>query len=73
MKLHRFHVAEGNDSGLESNCGGDALRNHGIGRHAIKPSRAASGDGGGLGDIGNQFTGDKISHNRAVTTTAVMD
>ena len=52
MKLHRLHIAEGGDSGLEGDGGGDAFGDHRIGGHAVEPSRAAAGNRSRLGDVG---------------------
>ena len=73
MKLHRLHIAEGRDTGLERNGSGNPFGDHRIGGHAVEPPRAATGNGGGLGNVGQQFAGNKIAHDCAIAATAVVD
>ena len=40
---------------------------------SVEPAGAAGGDRGGLGDVGGQFAGDQIAHDRAVAAAAVVD
>ena len=73
MKLHRLHIAEGGNAGLQGDGGGNAFGDNRIRRHAVEPPRAAAGNRSGFGDVSCQFTGNKISHDRAVTTAAIVD
>ena len=52
MELHRLHVAERRDAGLERDRVADALADHGVGRDPVEASRAAGRDRRRLGDVG---------------------
>ena len=73
VELHRLHVAERRDAGLERDRGADAFADHRVGRHAVEPPGAAGGDGGGLGHVGDELAGDEVAHDRAVAAAAVVD
>src|SRR5262245_52859848 len=72
MKLHRLHVAECGDPGLQGDGGRDAFGDHRVGRHAVEPSRTTAGNSGSPGDVRCQLSAHEISHYSAVTTPAVM-
>jgi hypothetical protein len=73
MELHRLHVPDRRDAGLEGERVADALADHGIGGDAIQGPRTAGGDGGGLGHVGDQLAGDQIADHRPVAAAAVVD
>ncbi len=73
MELHRFHVAQRRDAGLERDRAADAFADHRVGRHPVQPARAAAGDRRGLGDVGGEFAGDEVAHDRAVAASRVVD
>src|SRR4029453_17258481 len=73
MKLHRFHVAERGDAGLEGDRGGNAFGDNRIRGHAVKASRAAAGNRGSLGDVSYQLSSNEISNYRPVAARAVVD
>src|ERR1051325_12181133 len=73
MKLYRFHVAEGCNTGLQRDGRGNALGNRCVGGHSVEPSGTAAGDRGSFGNISDQFAGDQVAHDRAVTTRAVVN
>ena len=73
MKLHRLHVAQGSNAGLQRDGGRNTFGDHRIRRHTIEPPCSAAGNRGSLGDVSSQLPGNKISHHGAVTATAVVD
>ena len=60
MKLHRLHIAERGDAGLQRDGRGNAFGDHRIGGHSIEPSSAAAGNCGGLGDISGQLSSNRF-------------
>src|SRR5690242_5154396 len=73
MKLHRLHIAERGNSRFQSDGRRNPFGNDRIGGHPIEPSRAAAGNCSRLGYVRDQLAGDEISHDRAVTTSAVVN
>ncbi len=73
VELHRLHVAQRRHAGLERDRGADALADHRVGRHPVDAARAAGGDRGGLGDVGDELAGDEVAHDRAVAALSVVD
>src|SRR5262245_62526490 len=73
MKLHRFHVAERGDAGLEGDRGWNAFGDNRIGGDAVKASRAAAGNCGSLGDVSGQLSSNEISNYRPVAARVVVD
>ena len=73
MELHRFHVAERRDAGLERDRAADAFADHAVGRHPIEPSRPARGDDRRLRDVGAQLARGEVASDRPVAAAAFMD
>ncbi len=73
MELHRLHVAERRDAGLERDRAADAFADHAVGRHPIEPPRPAGGDDRRLGDIGAELAGGEVANDRPVAAAAFMD
>src|SRR5215813_11071370 len=51
----------------------DTLADHGVGGDAVQDARPAGGDGGGLGHVRGQLSGDQVAHHRPVAAAAVVD
>src|SRR5262245_33613355 len=73
VELHRLHVADRGDAGLQGEGVADALADHGVGGDAIQRPRAPGGDRGRLGHVGVELSGDQIADHRAVAAAAVVD
>ena len=73
VKLHRLHVAQLGNAGLEGDRRPDALVDDGVRRDPVDPPEAAGGDAGGAGDVGRQLAGDQVAHDGAVAAARVVD
>jgi len=73
VKLHRLHVAQRGDPGLQCQRHAGAFADDSVGRNLVDAPIPSGCNHGGPGQVGGQRTGDQIAHDRAVAATALMN
>src|SRR5262245_48613596 len=73
MKLHRLHVAERGDAGLQGDGGWNTFGDNRLGGDAVKTPRPAAGNCSSLGDVSCQLSSNETSNYRPVAARAIVD